>query len=133
MSTPILEVSELSKYFRSHWTFSKTPGISDGTFSVPEGEAFGFLGHNGAGKTTTVKCIIGLIHYQAGTIKYRGQIIRKNAKQSINFHSELGYLPEPTVFLRLPYNRRDTRIFRKSAQNPLYKTPTTQQRAHRKT
>lgn len=44
------------------------PGVLDGllavdriTFSVGEGEVFGFLGPNGAGKTTTVRMLACLI------------------------------------------------------------------------
>lgn len=33
------------------------------TFSVQEGECFGFLGTNGAGKTTTLSMLTGIISY----------------------------------------------------------------------
>lgn len=36
-------------------------GIFDVSFSVSEGEVFGFLGPNGAGKTTTIRHLMGFI------------------------------------------------------------------------
>ncbi|HTE40330.1 MAG TPA: ATP-binding cassette domain-containing protein [Steroidobacteraceae bacterium] len=41
-------------------------------FSVPRGECFGLLGPNGAGKTTTLRCCLGLIAPDAGSIKLAG-------------------------------------------------------------
>lgn len=36
-------------------TYGKHRGVEDVTFSVREGEIFGFLGPNGAGKSTTIR------------------------------------------------------------------------------
>ncbi|MDD3623092.1 MAG: ABC transporter ATP-binding protein [Methanofollis sp.] len=47
-------------------TFDKATVLQDLSFSVEKGEVFGFLGPNGAGKTTTVRCILGLLHPDAG-------------------------------------------------------------------
>lgn len=35
--------------------YGKNRGVEDVTFSVREGEIFGFLGPNGAGKSTTIR------------------------------------------------------------------------------
>ena len=45
----VIAAAGLTKYY------GKTRGIEDLTFSVDEGEVFGFLGPNGAGKTTTIR------------------------------------------------------------------------------
>ena len=42
-------------------SFGARPVVQDVSFSVKEGEIFGFLGPNGAGKTTTIKMILGLL------------------------------------------------------------------------
>lgn len=39
-------------------------------FNVKKNNIVGFIGPNGAGKTTTIKLILGLIHQDAGNIKY---------------------------------------------------------------
>ena len=59
-------VENLTKHFE---TVQAVDGIS---FSVQEGELFGFLGPNGAGKTTTITMLTGLAHPDAGTIKIGG-------------------------------------------------------------
>lgn len=42
------------------------------SFSVNDGEIFGFLGPNGAGKSTTIKAIVGLIKKSSGEINIDG-------------------------------------------------------------
>jgi len=49
-----IEVSHLSKHF------GKLVALNDISFSVKEGETFGFLGPNGAGKTTTIRILTGI-------------------------------------------------------------------------
>jgi ABC-2 type transport system ATP-binding protein len=41
--------------------------------AVPPGVVYGFLGPNGAGKTTTIRCLLGLIHPDAGTMTLLGK------------------------------------------------------------
>ena len=41
--------------------------------AVPAGVVYGFLGPNGAGKTTTIRCLLGLIHPDAGTMSLLGK------------------------------------------------------------
>jgi len=63
------------------------------TFSVAEGEIFGYLGPNGAGKTTTLKCVLGLIFPDKGTIELFGRPhLDPRAKE------RLGFLPENPYF-----------------------------------
>ena len=62
----IVEVNRLSK------NFGKVRALDDVSFSVAEGEVFGFLGPNGAGKTTTIRILLGLLHPDGGTAKIGG-------------------------------------------------------------
>ena len=41
--------------------------------TVHEGDVYGFLGPNGAGKTTAMRCILGLIRRDSGTIEIFGE------------------------------------------------------------
>ena len=42
------------------------------TFSVEEGEVFGYLGRNGAGKSTTVRILTTLLRPTSGTARVLG-------------------------------------------------------------
>ena len=55
MSENVLEIKNVSKYYHNNKV------IDNISFSVKEGEIYGFLGPNWAGKTTTIKMILGLI------------------------------------------------------------------------
>jgi ABC-2 type transport system ATP-binding protein len=63
---PIINVNNLSKKFKS---LTAVNGIS---FSVNEGEVFGFLGPNGAGKTTTINILCTLLSPTGGTATIAG-------------------------------------------------------------
>src|SRR5262249_37065207 len=47
--------------------------VDDISFTVEEGDFFGFLGPNGAGKTTTINAIMGLATFSTGTIRIFGK------------------------------------------------------------
>ncbi len=52
--------------------FAEVQAVSDLSFSVHQGELFGFLGPNGAGKTTTINMLTGLARPDSGTIRIGG-------------------------------------------------------------
>jgi ABC-2 type transport system ATP-binding protein len=89
----VLELKDVRKSFRLGFipkTLEVLKGIS---FSVAEGEIFGYLGPNGAGKTSTIKCVLGLIFPDAGTIRLFGRPhLDPRAKAT------LGFLPENPYF-----------------------------------
>jgi ABC-2 type transport system ATP-binding protein len=62
----IIDVHNLSKYFKA---LRAVDGIS---FSVKEGEVFGFLGPNGAGKTTTINILCTLLAPTGGQAEIAG-------------------------------------------------------------
>nr|XP_018630849.1 ABC transporter A family member 1 isoform X1 [Nicotiana tomentosiformis] len=61
------------------------------TFSVQEGECFGFLGTNGAGKTTALSMLSGEEHPSDGTAFIFGKDIRSNPKVA---RRHIGYCPQ---------------------------------------
>ncbi len=56
-----------------------TKAVDDISFSVAEGEFFGFLGPNGAGKSTTIKILTTLLRKTSGTVTVTGQDIVRGA------------------------------------------------------
>jgi len=66
VSATAIEVSHLTK------KFGERIAVADISFSVPQGEVFGFLGPNGAGKTTTVRILGTLIAPTAGSAAVAG-------------------------------------------------------------
>lgn len=93
MTKPLLEVKELSKHFRSNWTFRSIRAVQNVSFEVFPAESFGFIGHNGAGKTTTIRCIIGLIKANRGEILLNGERLCTSTQRSV-----IGFLPEQPYF-----------------------------------
>ena len=78
-------VADLTKVFGS------TVAVDHVSFSVKEGEIFGFLGPNGAGKTTTTRMLTGVIPSDSGSAMILGHDIQREpvlAKQGF------GVVPE---------------------------------------
>jgi ABC-2 type transport system ATP-binding protein len=88
-----IRIESLKKNFRLGF-IPKTREILKGiTFSVREGEIFGYLGPNGAGKTTTIKCLLDLVRPDAGTVEIFGR-----PHLSPRSRESLGFLPENPYF-----------------------------------
>ena len=73
---PVLSVSGLRKSYGNHEVLC---GLD---FAIRRGECFGLLGPNGAGKTTTLRCCLGLIDPNAGTITLVGEPVPKAAREA---------------------------------------------------
>ena len=56
-----------------------TKAVDDISFSVKEGEFFGFLGPNGAGKSTTIKILTTLLRKTSGSVTVAGHDIQGGA------------------------------------------------------
>jgi ABC-2 type transport system ATP-binding protein len=57
---PLLDVQDLTK------RYGNRRGVNGVTFTVDDGEVFGFLGPNGAGKTTTIRQVMGFLKPDSG-------------------------------------------------------------------
>jgi len=62
----IIKVTSLSKQFRN------LTAVDDLSFTVQEGDVYGFLGQNGAGKSTTIRMMLTLITPSKGSIELFG-------------------------------------------------------------
>jgi ABC-2 type transport system ATP-binding protein len=90
---PVLEISHVSKSYRTNLSRRKYWILRDLSLSVEPGEIFGFIGPNGAGKTTTIKLIMDLIRPDGGSIRIFG---RSHAK--VETKGRIGFLPENPYF-----------------------------------
>ena len=73
MSTaPAIEVVDLAKRYEP----AGVEALRGVSFTVDEGEIFGFLGRNGAGKSTTVRILTTLLHPTGGSARVLGFDIR---------------------------------------------------------
>lgn len=84
-----IEVKALKKYYGTH------RGLENATFSVNEGEIFGFVGPNGAGKTTLIRVLLGLIQKTEGTALIFNHAV---GLDSSSLNKEIGYLPSEAFF-----------------------------------
>jgi ABC-2 type transport system ATP-binding protein len=82
---PIIEVENLVKKF-GHFVANDHL-----TFSVGEGEIFGFLGANGAGKTTAMKILCGLSSPTSGKVQVAGFNVYKQSEQ---IKRRIGYMSQ---------------------------------------
>jgi ABC-2 type transport system ATP-binding protein len=73
-NTVAFEVSKLTK------RYGEVVAVNDISFTVKQGELFGFLGPNGAGKTTTINLLTGLARLDAGAINIGGIDCTHNPK-----------------------------------------------------
>jgi len=73
-----MDVIEASNIVKRFGELEAVKGVS---FSVKEGEIFGFLGPNGAGKTTTINILCTLLKPTAGQAKVNGHDVIKERSQ----------------------------------------------------
>ncbi|MEN9952487.1 MAG: hypothetical protein RLZZ520_755 [Bacteroidota bacterium] len=74
----ILEVEHLKK------RFGNFVAVDDLSFSVQQGEVYGFLGQNGAGKSTTIRMLLSLITPTSGSIQLFGKSINEHREEILN-------------------------------------------------
>jgi ABC-2 type transport system ATP-binding protein len=88
----ILQIQNLTKYYRHQWTYRRILTLNNLNLSIDEGEIFGIIGHNGAGKTTMFKLLLGRLRPSAGTVTFDGGPLTPEARACI------GFLPEHPYF-----------------------------------
>ncbi len=81
----LIEVVELTK------RFDDVTAVDRISFTVQQGELFGFLGPNGAGKTTTINILTGLARPDSGDIRISGLDCTRNPKAAQHL---IGIVPD---------------------------------------
>ena len=89
MSEQAIVLNELTKHY------GKDRGINNLSFSVNQGEFFGFIGPNGAGKSTTIRTLMGLIRPTGGSASIFD--LDCHSKASV-IARDVGYLPSENSY-----------------------------------
>ncbi len=82
----IIKVQDLSVHYRNSQVLDRI------SFTVDKGDYIGIVGPNGSGKTTLIKCLLGLIEPEQGTIEIVGQPL----EDFVDWQA-IGYLPQATT------------------------------------
>ena len=82
MGTALLELIGLTR------RYGDLVALDDLSFTVAEGQMYGFVGTNGAGKTTTMRIVLGVLEPDAGVVRWRGRPVDSAMRQ------RFGYMPE---------------------------------------
>jgi ABC-type multidrug transport system ATPase subunit len=86
----IVQVTSLTKQFKN---LTAVDGLS---FSVNEGDVYGFLGQNGAGKSTSIRMMLTLIEPTSGEIEIFGMKLAKHRREIL---SQIGAVIEkPDIY-----------------------------------
>jgi ABC-type Mn2+/Zn2+ transport system ATPase subunit len=78
----VLELQGLSR------RYGDVTALDDLSFTVREGQMFGFVGPNGAGKTTTMRIVLGVLEPDRGEVRWRGRPVDAETRR------RFGYMPE---------------------------------------
>ncbi len=77
-----------------HKKFNKNTVLNGINLDINKSGIIAVLGPNGSGKTTLIKCILGMVIPNKGTIHVLGTNIKKNA----NYKHQIDYLPQIANF-----------------------------------
>ncbi len=87
----MIEVKHLTKRYGNH------TAVSDLSFTIEQGQIYGFLGPNGAGKSTTMNIMTGCLAATSGEVFIDGHDIFEEPMEAKKC---IGYLPEqPPLYL----------------------------------
>ncbi len=94
----MIEIQNISK------RFGKLQALDNITAHFSEGQAISLIGPNGSGKTTLIKCLLGMVISDSGTLRFKGT----DVTTSCDYRSDIGYMPQ---IGRYPDNMRISQIF----------------------
>ena len=81
----MLNISNLTK------RYGEKLAVDDLSLRIAPGEIYGFIGHNGAGKTTTLKAAVGILAFDAGTVRIDGVDLKQDP---LACKRKLAYIPD---------------------------------------
>ena len=111
MSTPLLEVRSLSKWFPIEKgavfrrAFAKVHAVNDVSFEIKPKESVGLVGESGSGKTTVGRIVAGLLDPSSGSVLFGGRDISRMTKEELRgFRRKIG------IVFQDPYSSLNPRM-----------------------
>ncbi|TAG04371.1 MAG: ABC transporter ATP-binding protein [Betaproteobacteria bacterium] len=93
MSTPILQVRNLTKHFPLKNALGAKTGqvraVDDLSFTVHKGETLGIVGESGCGKSTTARLLMQLIAPTSGEVMFEGKAVGSRDLPLKEFHRQV--------------------------------------------
>ncbi|HEU4829661.1 MAG TPA: ABC transporter ATP-binding protein [Gemmatimonadales bacterium] len=90
----MIELSAVSKTYRSLVRRRTVRALEDLTLSIARGEVFGIAGPNGAGKSTLISLLVGFLHPTSGSVRVGGLVPRAWVERhGVSYLTELVALP----------------------------------------
>lgn len=84
---PIINISHLQK------SFGDNQVLKDFNLTIQKGENIVILGKSGCGKSVLIKCIVGLINYEGGSLKVLGNEIKDlKIKELDDLRTRIGFV-----------------------------------------
>jgi len=83
----MLKITNLTKIYPK----SVKPALSGLNLETKPGEILGLVGSNGAGKTTMIKCVIGVLPFEQGSVEICGFDL---AKEPLKAKFNMGFVPD---------------------------------------
>jgi ABC-type multidrug transport system ATPase subunit len=87
---PVVQVTNLSKHYKN------IKAVDALSFTVYEGDVYGFLGQNGAGKSTTIRMLLTLVQPTGGEIEIFG--LKLNAHRNEILRNIGAVIEKPDVY-----------------------------------
>ena len=103
----MLESTKLNK------SFGRLKVLDDVSLRMEAGQAISLIGPNGSGKTTFLKCLLGLVVPDSGTMALNGDSI----SGTWDYRRHLGYMPQ---IGRYPDNMRVGQLFGHDPGDPAW-------------
>lgn len=105
----VIEVRHLSK------NYAGFQAVDDLSFTVNQGDVYGFLGQNGAGKSTTIRMMLSLIQPSSGAIDFFGESLLQNRKSIL---SRMGAVIERPDLYKYLTAYQNLQLFMKMSRVP---------------
>ena len=111
-SAPIIEITDL------HKSFGDNQILNGFNLVLNEGENIVVMGKSGSGKSVMIKCLIGLVEYDSGSITIMGNDLKKfDTDQELDdFRTEIGFLFQGSALY-------DSMTVRQNLEFPLLRHP----------